>query len=236
MIQFGNNEIKEVHYNGYTIDKIYACGGELVYGAETPSYGRKLLLKYTNGDEYSIDCNGQTEDLTMNDTTPEGKDYTAVSSATIGDCVTYLGAMVFYTFSGLTEVSIPNSVTSISINAFTVCKSLHRIALPNSLRQLGESAFKECTNLESVVIPSGVTQIRDEAFNYCTSLTAITCLATTPPTMVGTQHIIDEQVVTTYSQFEYTNNCPIYVPEESVDNYRSATGWDVYSNRIQAIP
>lgn len=236
MIQFGNNEIKEVHYNGYTIDKIYACGGELVYSVEIPSYGRKLLLKYTNGDEYSIDCSGQTEDLTINDTTPEGKDYRTVSSATIGECVTYIAPMAFYTFSGLTEVSIPNSVTTIGINAFTVCKSLHTIALPNSLKQLGDSAFKECTNLESVVIPSSVTEIRDEAFNYCTSLTAITCLATTPPTMVGTKRIIDEQVVTTYSQFEYTNNCPIYVPATSVNAYKSATGWDVYTNRIQAIP
>lgn len=236
MIQFGNNEIKEVHYNGYTIDKIYACGGELVYSAETPSYGRKLLLKYTNGDEYSIDCSGQTEDLTINDTTPEGKDYRTVSSATIGECVTYIAPMAFYTFSGLTEVSIPNSVTTIGINAFTVCKSLHTIALPNSLKQLGDSAFKECTNLESIVIPSSVTEIRDEAFNYCTSLTAITCLATTPPTMVGTKRIIDEQVVTTYSQFEYTNNCPIYVPATSVNTYKSASGWDVYTSRIQAIP
>jgi hypothetical protein len=28
-----NNEITEVHYSGYTIDKIYACGGSLVYDA-----------------------------------------------------------------------------------------------------------------------------------------------------------------------------------------------------------
>lgn len=236
MIQFGNNEINEVHYNGYTIDKIYACGGELVYGAETPSYGRKLLLKYTNGDEYSIDCNGQSEDLTMNDTTPEGKDYTAVSSATIGDCVTYVGANAFYSFSGMTNVSIPNSVTTIAANAFTQCSALEGINLPNSLQQLGKSCFKHCSNLESVVIPSGVTQIRDEVFNYCSSLTGITVLAENPPTMIGTEQIIDEQVVTTYSQFEHTNNCPIYVLASSLDTYKSASGWNVYADRIQAIP
>ena len=31
MIVGCNNEITEVHYSGYTIDKIYACGGQLVY-------------------------------------------------------------------------------------------------------------------------------------------------------------------------------------------------------------
>lgn len=36
MIVACNNEITEVHYSGYTIEKIYACDGELVYNAETP--------------------------------------------------------------------------------------------------------------------------------------------------------------------------------------------------------
>lgn len=236
MIVSCNNNIKEVHYSGYTIDRIYACGGELVYDANPPSYGRKLLLKYLNGDEYSIDCSGQTDDLTMVDTNPEGKDFRTVSSATIGDCVGYIGANAFYTFSSMTSVSIPDSVTNIAANAFLGCSSLHNLTLPQSLTQIGVSAFKHCTSLESVVIPSGVTQIRDEVFNYCSSLTSITVLAVTPPTLVGTPVIVDEQVVTTYSQFEHTNNAPILVPAQSVELYKTTSGWNSYASRIQAIP
>jgi len=38
-----------------------------------------------------------------------------------------------------------------------------------------------------------------------------------------------------YFQFNETNNCPIYVPTSSVDAYKTATGWNSYSSRIQAI-
>lgn len=234
MVVSCNNTVKEVHYSGHTISKIYACG-ELVYSASTEPLGVKLLMKYSNGDEYSKDCSGQTEDLSRVDTIIEGKDYSTVTSATIGDCVTYIAPMSFYAFSGLTNVSIPNTVTNIATNAFTVCKALHTVTLPNSLRHLGASVFKECINLESIVIPSGVIQIMDEAFNVCPRLTSITCLAVTPPTLVGTQVIIDDQVVTTYSQFN-GSTCPIYVPAETVETYKNTTGWETFANRIQAIP
>ena len=36
--------------------------------------------------------------------------------------------------------------------------------------------------------------------------------------------------------FNYTNDCPIYVPAGSVDVYKDAEGWSEYASRIQAIP
>jgi hypothetical protein len=37
--------------------------------------------------------------------------------------------------------------------------------------------------------------------------------------------------------FQDTNNCPIYVPAESVDAYKAAARhWNDYADRIQAIP
>ena len=33
----GNTNIKDVHYSGYTISKIYACGGSLVWSGDTPT-------------------------------------------------------------------------------------------------------------------------------------------------------------------------------------------------------
>jgi len=38
------------------------------------------------------------------------------------------------------------------------------------------------------------------------------------------------------SAFNDTNNCPIYVPSESVEAYKSASGWSNYASRIQPIP
>jgi len=33
-----------------------------------------------------------------------------------------------------------------------------------------------------------------------------------------------------------SSNLVIYVPAESVDAYKSASGWSYYANQIQAIP
>ena len=52
------------------------------------------------------------------------------------------------------------------------------------------------------------------------TLTEIICMANTPPACV------------TETSFADTNNCPIYVPNESVDIYKAAEGWIYYANRI----
>ena len=85
-------------------------------------------------------------------------------------------------------------------------------------------AFQNCTSLTSITIPNSVTSIGDSAFSYCHGLTSVTIESTTPPTLGGTDAFIN------------ANNCPIYVPAESVDAYKTATNWSELANRITAIP
>jgi len=54
-------------------------------------------------------------------------------------------------------------------------------------------------------------------------LTSVIIESTTPPESGG-------------YEFDNTNNCPIYVPSESVETYKAASGWSSYASRIQAIP
>lgn len=103
------------------------------------------------------------------------------------------------------------------------CSNIISAEIPNSVTTIGMAAFSNCDHLLSITIPSGVTSIGTSAFSYCGNLTSVTVEATTPPTL-------DEDV------FDGTNNCPIYVPSESVDAYKVATGWSDYAPRIQAIP
>ena len=119
---------------------------------------------------------------------------------------------------------MPNTLTSIGSLAFYNCSSLTSVIIPSSVTSIGGSAFRGCNSLTSVTIPSGVTSIDDSAFYDCSSLTSITVEATTPPTLGGV------------TVFNNTNNCPIYVPAESVAAYKAAINWSSYASRIQAIP
>lgn len=275
----------------------------------------KFKATYNNAQSYSLECNSSAV-LSQSDTKPSGYDYTKMTSAIIGNCVTSIGDYALGGFSGLTSVTIPDSVTSIGfmslcgcygltsitipsgvtsigdtalsncsgltsvtfarnsqlriisancfvdcdnlrsitipngvttigINAFWGCDKLTDVNIPNTVTTIGADAFGYCRVLSGVTIPSGVTVIGDYTFQrcnalktitfpsgttsighgalyYCTSLNRITCLATTPPTL-------DE------TAFYNTNNAPIYVPSQSVNAYKSASGWSNYSSRIRAI-
>ncbi|MDY5182241.1 MAG: leucine-rich repeat domain-containing protein, partial [Prevotella sp.] len=82
--------------------------------------------------------------------------------------------------------------------------------------------FRNSKKLEFVRLPSTITQIGISAFYHCTALQTIIVEAITPPTF-GSNALTD------------SNNCTIYVPDESVDAYKAASGWSIYSGRIKPL-
>ena len=146
----------------------------------------------------------------------------SLSSITIPGSVTSIGDSAFYMCTSLSSITIPNSLTSIGNYAFYNCTSLTGITIPGSVTTIGMSAFSGCTSLTSITIPDSVTSIGVYAFSGCTSLTSITVESVVPPS-VG------------WGMFDETDNCPIYVPAESVELYKSATCWSEYADRIYAI-
>ena len=142
----------------------------------------------------------------------------------VGDCVLHLGDDAFYGLRNMTSCRLPNNIDKIPSRCFYFCFSLTSITIPYSVTEISYDAFYDCSNLKNISIPSNVTSIGNRALKKCSGLTSITVEATTPPTM------------TDDSAFESTNNCPIYVPSQSVSAYKSATNWSTYASRIQAIP
>ena len=130
---------------------------------------------------------------------------------------------LFLNISTLTSVSIPNSVTTIGNGAFNQFTGLTSIKIPNSVTTIGDGVFVNCTNLTTIIIPSSVNSIGNGCFYNASNLISITSLAITPPTL-GVE------------VFTGINNCPIYVPAESVEAYKAATNWSTYAANIQAIP
>ena len=98
---------------------------------------------------------------------------TFVTSITIPNSVTSIGAAAFEYCFGLTSVTIGNSVTSIGVAAFSTCTSLTSVTIGNSVTSIGGYAFM-FTSLNYVAIPNGVTSIGELAFYGCASLTSVT--------------------------------------------------------------
>ena len=146
-----------------------------------------------------------------------------ITTLNIPSGTTKIGTYAFSWCSGLTSVTIPESVTSIDSSAFYFCYGLKSVTIGNSVTSIGGNAFSGCSGLTSVTIPESVTNIGNRAFSNCIGLTSVTIQATTPPTLSST------------NAFDNTNNCPIYVPAESVDAYKAATNWSSLADRISAI-
>lgn len=73
---------------------------------------------------------------------------------------------------GITSVTIPNSVTQIGARAFRACSNLTSVVIPNGVTEIREGTFLLCNNLSSVVFPSGLLHIGSDAFYKC-NLTSV---------------------------------------------------------------
>lgn len=167
----------------------------------------------------------------------------AMGALVIPDSVTEIGGGAFASCYGLTSVSLPSTIEAIESTTFYECLGLSNIVIPDSVKRIGErafasgaltsieipdsvqyieeAAFRFCTQLKTVTVGRSIRSIGRQAFCYCEALESVTVLADSPPR--GGEDM-----------FLLTNDCPIYVPEVSLEQYRNA--WTVYLDRIMAIP
>ncbi len=99
-----------------------------------------------------------------------------ITSITIPEGVTTIGARAFYECSKLTSLTIPASVTSIGERAFQYCSGLAAVNFEENsqLKSIGNQAFASCVSLASMTLPTGVLSIGEEAFLNCCDLTVMT--------------------------------------------------------------
>ena len=121
----------------------------------------------------------------------------------------------------LVDEGLTKAGNLVSAFAGTDITTFDELTYFTGLIKIDDRAFAGCTALESITIPETVEVIGADAFNGCTSLESITFTSVTPPT-IGSD------------AFANTNDCPIIVPIEAVDEYIDAAGWSGYANRIQS--
>jgi len=120
-----------------------------------------------------------------------------------------------YLRDGNSNVVIDNEMNRLALAS-------NNARIPEGVENIGDYSFFGLSGITSITIPSTVNIIGYAFYNP--NLESITCLAVTPPSLSGNDAL------------DNTNNCPIYVPSESVDAYKAAYGWSNYASRIQAIP
>lgn len=209
--------------------------------------GTKFSALYSDGTSYSAQCDGNTS-IGGSVTRAHSTSFTAMTSAATGPCVISVGENAFSGCTSLSSVTLDanttgianhafdecrnlkninlDNVTHIDYSAFMHCESLESVSLPRA-RMIDDGVFRYCTSLVSVYIGSNIDTsgsfktIGSHAFFQCTNLTSLTINATTPP-KIGTNILYG------------ADNCIIYVPRNSVNTYKTASGWSSYADRIRA--
>lgn len=115
----------------------------------------------------------KTLDIARNITGCGFRNFYNLTTVTVYDGITTIGANLFEGCNALKTISLPGSVNSIGDFAFANCTSLRSIGLPSSLSAIGEGAFIGCSSLKAIALPSSLTTISDGAFARCSGLTDI---------------------------------------------------------------
>ena len=166
------------------------------------------------------DCSGFTGSLTIGDSVTIIGNHAFygcsgfTGSLTIGDSVTTIGDFAFSGCRGFSNsLTIGDSVTTIGIYAFSECSGFTGpLFIPESVITIGNSAFNQCFGFVSLHLGSNLQEIGTSAFSG-NRFNEITSEPSNPPT------------VNNYN-FGYTNyEKPLYVPQESVELYKTANVW-----------
>lgn len=137
-----------------------------------------------------------------------------LSLATIPYGITIISNGIFNLCYNIPSITIPSGVTSIGTNAFYSCYSLNSIKIPNSVTSIGSAAFSSCISLRTITFPDSITSIGAYAFQGIRAPIEYIFESILPPTLA------DANV------FEDINSTSvIYVPDQSVEAYKTATNW-----------
>jgi hypothetical protein len=154
----------------------------------------------------------------------------------------------------ITEINLPQSLEIINSQALCSVKAPMVVDLPN-LTTLGQASFwassvvkvlnlgtitklqgnndynsfgdfYNCKNLEIVITPNTISSIAAYSLRGCSVLNTFVCKATTPPTL-GSGSFTGTPIASGAGS--------IYVPDASVEAYKTATNWSTYASRIKGI-
>lgn len=256
MVQYDSqNTFKEIHYNGYDIKKVYG-NNHLVWEKSSPTPSYKLKVE-CNGVSYELPWDGNPiltsgETLSLYNSIPT-QSYGSYVDFTVGANVTELGESCFQIGKSMYvgNIYIPSNVKTIRYRALRNCNNYNSdggrvVCEAFNGTMIEDQNFQLCSiqdnldlsgcnfpynrlyfvaysayNIKNLILPNSLTSLSYAPYS-CDTLESVTILATTPPSL---------------DDYSF-NKCPtlraIYVPSESVNDYKTA--WSRVSSLIQSIP
>lgn len=138
---------------------------------------------------------------------------------TVEEGTTVIASDAFKGCNMLSSVVLPSSVTTLAgSSTFENCSALAAVNIPDGVTTLGMYMFSGCSSLMSIDLPASVTSLGSYCFGECAYIESIICHATTPPEANGS----------TFAGVNYM--IPIYVPQESLEQYPAAEGWSGFTD------
>lgn len=154
----------------------------------------------------------------------------SLTSVTLSENLTELGAFAFSYCTALPEITLPESLRTIGYNAFQECEAMRSITIPEGVTFIDASAFEYCRALQSISLPSTLTQIAYRCFVGCHELDTVYSYALTPPNIyqeIATQKAFYDAGVSHRGNYYGLKYMKLYVPLEALSAYQAAADWDV---------
>ena len=168
---------------------------------------------------------------------------TNITGVTAGNATT-IGESAFEGCSALASISLPEA-KHILESAFSFCRSLASISLPKVDRITTGYIWEECLSITKIELPVCSNIDAEGIFTNTKNLsaicigTALDSVCTLTSTLAFNFSAIDHQAGETFSATDtdrtYSATGYIYVPDNLVDAYKTATNWSVYADRIKGI-
>ena len=114
---------------------------------------------------------------------------------------------------------------STSSNGKVYCNMLQKAEIGTRVTSIGGYAFSNCQSLASVSIPSGVTSIGSGAFSNCRGMAIYDF----------TKHTSVPTLSNSNAFQNIPSDCVIKVPESLLEEWKAATNWSNYANKIVGV-
>jgi hypothetical protein len=145
-----------------------------------------------------------------------------------GKCIIFNETINTMLRKGVTEFTIPDNVKHIGYESFR-SMSLKRLTMNDKIESIGIRAFF-MSYIAELRFPSTLKEIQSYAF-ASSNLKACYFESTVPPAAIVPEGFAGWQAFNSMHE-DYT----IYVPQESVELYKTADGWKDYADHIQPMP